>query len=67
VGQRFLAFCDSFADHFRTRTRDISVQATQYLSGLIQARRKNMERMTKVVPESNDHVAAAFPVQFHLG
>ena len=54
MGQRFLDFCDGFADHFRLRTRDVLTQSKQYLSGLMQARRKNMERMAEVVPESDD-------------
>jgi SRSO17 transposase len=60
VGQRFLEFCDGFASHFRLRTRDVATTATQYLSGLMQARRKNMERMAEVVPESDDQVLQHF-------
>jgi SRSO17 transposase len=60
VGQRFLEFCDGFASHFQLRTRDVATTATQYLSGLMQARRKNMERMAEVVPESDDQVLQHF-------
>jgi SRSO17 transposase len=60
VGQRFLDFCDGFADHFRLRTCDVLRQSKQYLSGLMQARRKNMERMAEVVPESDDQVLQHF-------
>ena len=60
MGQRFLDFCDGFADHFRLRTCDVLRQSKQYLSGLMQARRKNMERMAQVVPESDDQVLQHF-------
>jgi SRSO17 transposase len=60
VGQRFLEFCDGFADHFRLRTSDVLRQSKQYLSGLMQARRKNMERMAEVVPESDDQALQHF-------
>ena len=53
-------FCDGFADHFRLSTRDVLTQSKQYLSGLMQARRKNMERMAEVVPESDDQVLQHF-------
>ena len=56
MGQRFRAFCDGFADHFRWRTRDVGLQSKQYLSSLMQAQRKNMERMAEVVPESDDQM-----------
>lgn len=60
MGQRFLSFCDGFGEHFRLRTRDVLTQSQQYLSGLMQARRKNMERMAEVVPESDDQALQHF-------
>ncbi len=36
------------------------VQSKQYLSGLMQARKKNMERMAEVVPESDEQVLQHF-------
>ena len=35
-----------------TRTRSVVTQSLQYLSGLLQTVRKNVERMTEVVPET---------------
>jgi len=60
VGQRFVEFCDAFAHHFRLRTRDVLTQSKQYLSGLMQARKKNMERMAEVVPESDEQALQYF-------
>lgn len=55
MGQRFLSFCDGFGEHFRLRTRDVLTQSQQYLSGLMQARRKNMVRVVEVVLVENLH------------
>jgi SRSO17 transposase len=60
MGKRFVEFCDGFADHFRVRTRDVFTQSKQYLSGLMQARKKNMERMAEVVPESDEQALQHF-------
>jgi SRSO17 transposase len=60
MGRRFLAFCDRYREHFRLRTRDVSRQSKHYLSGLMQARRKNMERMAEVVPESDEQALQHF-------
>jgi SRSO17 transposase len=60
MGRRFLGFCDRFADHFRLGTRDVLMQSKQYLSGLMQARKKNMERMAEVVPESDEQALQHF-------
>jgi len=54
MGERLLQFCGEFASHFRSCTRDVSSKSQQYLSGLMQAKRKNMERMAEVVPDSCD-------------
>jgi len=45
MGKRFIVFCESYADHFQLKTREIGLQAQQYLCGLMQANHKNMERM----------------------
>lgn len=42
-----------FSHLFQTRKHNRSDQARQYLHGLIQAKRKNMERIEEVVPDSN--------------
>ena len=60
MGQRFVGFCARFAGHFRLRTHDVSMQSGHYLCGLMQARRKNMERMAEVVPESDDQALQHF-------
>jgi SRSO17 transposase len=60
VGIRFVDFCNGFAHHFRLRTRDVLTQSKQYLSGLMQARKKNMERMAEVVPASDEQVLQHF-------
>lgn len=39
--------------HFRLKTRSLIRQAQQYLCGLVQAGRKNIERMVEVVPDSD--------------
>jgi len=44
---------NSFNKHFQSYRHDVSDKARQYASGLMQAgRRKNMDRMAEVVPES---------------
>jgi len=53
-------FCNSFARHFRLLTRDVSPQSRHYLYGLMQARKKNMERMAEVVPDSDEQVLQHF-------
>jgi SRSO17 transposase len=52
MGQRFQAFTERFTAHFQRWTRSVAPQARQYLQGLMQASRKNMERMEEVVPNS---------------
>jgi len=51
MGQRFQRFTERFAAHFQRWTRSVIPQAQQYLQGLIQASRKNIERMEEVVPD----------------
>ena len=51
MGQRFQQFSERFATHFRRGTRSVASQAQKYLQGLMQASRKNMERMEEVVPD----------------
>ena len=42
-----------YAPFFRLRTRDVSPQAQKYLSGLLQAERRNVQRMAEVVVDSD--------------
>ena len=60
MGKRFNDFVDEFAEHFWLRTRDVCEQSRQYLQGLMQARKKNMERMAEVVPGSDEQVLQHF-------
>jgi SRSO17 transposase len=54
VDRHFRDFHRRFSHHFHTRTRNISQRAEQYFKGLIQSRKRNMERMAEVVPDSDD-------------
>ena len=60
VAQRFVSFCDRYAATFQLRTRLVHEQAKQYLCGLMQARRKNMERMAEVVIDSDEQALQHF-------
>jgi SRSO17 transposase len=51
MGHRFQSFSKSFGEHFLRGTRSVTLQAQMYLQGLVQASRKNMERMEEVVPD----------------
>jgi SRSO17 transposase len=51
MGSRFQNFAKRFEAHFQRWTRSVAAQARQYLQGLTQASRKNMERMEEVVPD----------------
>lgn len=54
IGKRFFEYCRSFANHFLLPTRSVCPQAERYLRGLMQARKKNMERMAEVVPDTDE-------------
>jgi len=51
MGLRFQSFSKRFGKCFLRGTRSVALQAQTYLQGLMQARRKNMERMEEVVPD----------------
>jgi len=51
MGLRFQSFSKRFGQYFLRGTRSVSLQAQIYLQGLMQASRKNMERMEEVVPD----------------
>lgn len=53
MGRRFQNFSKRFAAYFQRWTRSALPQAQQYLQGLMQADRKNIERMEEVVPDSD--------------
>ncbi len=48
-----LAMVGRYAHHFRSKTRRVTGQAEHYLAGLMQADRKNMERMAELVADSD--------------
>ena len=53
VADRFLSFVKSYAEHFISYRRDVSEQARQYASGLMQAgSRKNIYAISEVVPDT---------------
>lgn len=60
MGKRFIAFTERYSHHFRLKTRKITTPANQYLCGLIQPRKRNMERMMEVVPESDEQALQHF-------
>lgn len=48
----FCSFHARYKKFFVTKTRSVIEQSVQYLSGLLQSVRKNVERMVEVVPET---------------
>jgi SRSO17 transposase len=54
IAAAFSDFSSRFRSFFRNKTRSVEQQARQYLSGLMQAERKNMLRMEEIVPDSNE-------------
>jgi SRSO17 transposase len=50
LGRRFLGLARGYAPWFELRTRNVLRQAQQYLCGLVQATRRNVERMAEAVP-----------------
>jgi SRSO17 transposase len=53
MGFRFQHLIKGYNLHFRRGNRSMGGQAEQYLQGLMQAQRKNIERMEEVVPDSD--------------
>lgn len=51
MGLRFFNFIQGCSLHFERGTRSVGERAKQYIQGLFQANRKNMERMEEVVPD----------------
>lgn len=54
MADRFVAFHAQFQSHFQRGTRSVFKAASHYLKGLIQAERKNMERMEEAVVGADD-------------
>jgi hypothetical protein len=57
---RLMDFHSRNSPIFQLRTRDASRVSAKYFKGLIQAPKKNMERMAEAVPDSNDQVLQNF-------
>jgi hypothetical protein len=53
-------FARPFDDAFRSGNHCVSATAQQYLCGLMQADKRNMERMAEAVPDSDDQVLQNF-------
>jgi SRSO17 transposase len=53
-------FSQPFEDAFRSGNHRVSATAQQYLCGLMQADKRNMERMAEAVPDSDDQVLQNF-------
>jgi SRSO17 transposase len=60
VVERFDAAFDEYDPFFVTRTRASGGQARIYLRGLMQARRRNIERIRDAVPESDEQALHHF-------
>lgn len=52
LASSFCLFHERYKKFFVTKTRSVVEQSLHYLSGLVQAVRKNIERMTEVVPDT---------------
>jgi len=52
LASSFCLFHGRYKKFFVTKTRSVVEQSLHYLSGLVQAVRKNVERMTEVVPDT---------------
>lgn len=53
-------FSDAFEKLFRSGNHNVVKTAQQYLCGLMQAEKRNMERMAEAVPDSDDQVLQNF-------
>jgi SRSO17 transposase len=54
IAERFIDFHHRYRGHFDSKTRSVFVSASNYLKGLMQALRKNMERMEEHVVGADD-------------
>jgi SRSO17 transposase len=60
LGTTYGRFGDDFDDLFRSGNHNVMGTAQQYLCGLMQAEKRNMERMAEAVPDSDDQVLQNF-------
>jgi SRSO17 transposase len=63
LAERLYEFHARYSGFFVTQTRNVVEVAKQYLLGLIQSEKKNMERMAEVVPNCNDQAYQHFMSQ----
>jgi SRSO17 transposase len=54
IAQRFIDFHHRYKGHFDNKTKSVFASASNYLKGLVQASRKNMERMEEHVVGADD-------------
>jgi hypothetical protein len=54
VAEDFVCFIGRYSDYFTVSTRSVATQAEQYLYGLMQSDKRNMEQMAEVVPGSDE-------------
>ena len=54
IAEDFTFFIGRYRDYFTIRTRSVATQAEQFLYGLMQSDKRNMERMAEVVPDSDE-------------
>jgi hypothetical protein len=54
IAEDFVSFIGRYSDYFTVSTRSVVTQAEQYLYGLMQSDKGNMERMAEVVPASDE-------------
>ena len=60
LGDTYGGFSDTYAELFRSGNHSVVKTAQQYLCGLMQAEKRNMERMAEAVPDSDDQVLQKF-------
>ena len=60
LGETFGNFGKEYAELFRSGNHDVVEPAQQYLRGLMQADKRNMERMVEAVPDSDYQVLQNF-------
>jgi SRSO17 transposase len=54
IAEYFVSFIGRYRDYFTVSTRSAATTAGQYLCGLMQSDKRNMERMAEVVPDSDE-------------
>lgn len=60
MGAGYQRFAEPFSDCFQSGNHCVVKTAQQYLCGLMQAQKRNMERMAEAVPDSDEQVLQNF-------